>query len=303
MMTRRHFLVGAGATAASAIGISGYAFGVEPMMRLDVVEYVISPPGWPRDFPLTIALLADVHAIEPWMPPSRIADIVRFTNRLRPDLVLLGGDYECNLGPIKQMGRRVPMAACAAALAGLRAPLGIQAILGNHDVWRNRAGTLRTAFATNGIPILENRATRLEKDGRGFWILGLGDQIGYWTPDGFRPLDDLPGTLAQVTDDAPAILLAHEPDIFHDVPARIALTLAGHTHGGQVSLPLVGPLVVPSKYGRRYVYGHVSEKGRDLVVSGGLGLSTLPVRFGVPPEVVMIRLGQRSETSHAPLAA
>ena len=110
--------------------------------------------------------------------------------------------------------------------------------------------------------------------------------MGRW-----RGADDLPATLAALADDAPAILLAHEPDIFPRVPARVALTLSGHTHGGQVRLPGV-PLRVPSNYGARYAHGHVIEDGRHLIVSAGLGTSSLPVRFGVPPEVVLVELGQ-----------
>jgi uncharacterized protein len=100
-------------------------------------------------------------------------------------------------------------------------------------------------------------------------------------------VDDLEGTLAKVTDDAPVILLAHEPDIFPRVPARVSLTLSGHTHGGQVRLLGYSPMV-PSRFGNRFAYGHIVEDGRHLVVSGGLGCSILPVRIGVPPEIVMI---------------
>ena len=85
--------------------------------------------------------------------------------------------------------------------------------------------------------------------------------------------------------------MAHEPDIFPQVPERVALTISGHTHGGQVDLPFIGRLVVPSAYGQRYAYGHVVENGRNLIVSGGLGLSVLPVRLGVPPEIVLIEIG------------
>lgn len=108
---------------------------------------------------------------------------------------------------------------------------------------------------------------------------------------GFRyGIDDLPATLAMVDDDAPVILMAHEPDIFARVPARIALTLSGHTHGGQVRLFGWSP-IVPSRYGNRYAYGHVQENGRDLIVSAGLGTSKLPIRLGAPPEIVLIELG------------
>ena len=106
----------------------------------------------------------------------------------------------------------------------------------------------------------------------------------------FTGLDDLNATLAKVTDDAPVILMIHEPDAFTEVPSRVALTLAGHTHGGQVRIFGYSP-VVPSAYGNRFAYGHVVEDGRHLIVSGGLGCSVLPVRFGVPPEINLIELG------------
>ena len=87
------------------------------------------------------------------------------------------------------------------------------------------------------------------------------------------------------------ILLAHEPDIFTQVPARVALTIAGHTHGGQIRLPLIAPVWAPSEYGARFAYGHIVEGGRHLIVSGGLGCSKVPLRLGVPPEIVRIELG------------
>ena len=150
------------------------------------------------------------------------------------------------------------------------------------------------AFAANNLPLMENDVVRLEpKDGPAVWLIGLGDQLAHPLGRGnFRGEDDLPGTLARIPEDgAPIVLMAHEPDIFPQVPERVALTISGHTHGGQVDLPFFGRLVVPSAYGQRYAYGHVVEKGRHLIVSGGLGLSVLPVRLGVPPEIVLIELG------------
>jgi predicted MPP superfamily phosphohydrolase len=98
-------------------------------------------------------------------------------------------------------------------------------------------------------------------------------------------------TLAQVRTDDPVLLLVHEPDIFPRVPDRVALTLAGHTHGGQIRLPFIWPAFVPSKFGKRFAYGHIVEDGRHMIVSGGLGTSVVPARLGVPPEVVRIELG------------
>jgi predicted MPP superfamily phosphohydrolase len=142
------------------------------------------------------------------------------------------------------------------------------------------------------IPVLENDVVMLGAQGQRFWLAGLGDQLAHRLGHGhFRGVDDLPGTLARVSTDDPVVLLAHEPDIFPRVPARVALTLSGHTHGGQIRVPVIWPVFVPSKYGARFAYGHVVESGRHLIVSGGLGTSIIPARFGVPPEIVHIELG------------
>ena len=135
----------------------------------------------------------------------------------------------------------------------------------------------------------------LGKPGQRFWLAGLGDQIAYRLgPNHFRGVDDLPGTLGHVRSNDPVILLVHEPDIFTQVPARVALTLAGHTHGGQIKFPLMQPMWVPSEYGARFAYGHVVENDRHLIVSGGLGTSFVPLRLGVPPEILRVRLGGRA---------
>ncbi len=143
-----------------------------------------------------------------------------------------------------------------------------------------------------GIPCLENRAALLGEGEARFWIAGLGDQLAHRLGRGaHRGEDDLPGTLRQVTTDHPVILLAHEPDIFVKVPERVCLTLAGHTHGGQIRIPLIWTHFVPSRYGARFAYGHIVEGERHMIVSGGLGTSFAPVRLGIPPEVVHIEIG------------
>ena len=291
MLSRRRFLLKAGLATPFLSG--GYAFGVEPQ-RLVTTRYRISSGTWPSGLVLRIAVLADIHAINPWMSPAHIERIARATNALDPDVVLLAGDYEASM-PLYGVGSYVSMEDCARALSLLRAPLGVHAVLGNHDLGRRGKGgdNVRRAFAAHGIPVMENVAVRLEKAGRGLWLLGLADQ---WGGIHRRRLDDLPGTLAQMSDGSPAILLAHEPDIFAELPhldreRRIALTVCGHTHGGQVSFPFYGPRGVPSRYGRRFAYGHIVEDNRHLVVSGGLGMTGVPIRFGVPPEIVMITLG------------
>ena len=310
MLTRRLFLKLAGATVPGSFSLGGFAFGAEPF-RLRVQYYGLKPQGWPEGFRLRIAALADIHACRPWMTPDHIRHIVQRTNDLSPDLTVLLGDF-CTSQ--RFVSNRVEAEEWAEALTALSAPLGVHAILGNHDWWDDPEAQARghgpvrgrLALEANGIPVYENDVRRLRKEGRPFWIAGLGDQ-GALLPrngsgrGGRRGVDDLPATLRKVTDDAPVILLAHEPDIFPSVPDRVLLTLSGHTHGGQIRLFGYAP-VVPSRYGNRFAYGHIVEtrdsisgslasRPRDLIVSGGLGCSIMPVRFGMPPEIVVVELG------------
>lgn len=292
---------------AGGVGFGGYALA-EPF-RLAVTRHAVTPRNWPQGFKLRIAVIADLHVCEPWMPLARVEQIVARTNALAPDIVLLPGDFAPSARMTK-LARMVPHDLWANALAKLQAPLGRHAVLGNHDWWedvevqRRRAGPTASGEALKraGIPVLENDAVRLSKDRQAFWIAGLGDQWAFWPRRenykrflqrgkvDYEGVHDVAGTLAKVSDDAPVIMLAHEPDIFAEMPERVTLTISGHTHGGQVNLIGYRP-IVPSKFGSRYVYGHIVEGGRDLVVSAGLGVSGFPVRFGVPPEIVVIELG------------
>lgn len=298
MISRRRFLRGMTAFSGATFGVSGYAMAVEPM-SLGVTRYRVSPAGWPKGLNLRIAALADIHACEPWMTADRVADIAQRANDLRPDLIVLLGDYAA---AHKLVVKHVPEDAWAEALAVCRAPLGVHAVIGNHDWWDDKAAMAagkgpvagRIALERRGVPVYENDAIRLKKNGRAFWLAGLGDQMafaGRRRRMGLRGgTDDLPGTLAKVKDDAPVILLAHEPDIYPVVPNRVALTLAGHTHGGQIRMLGYAP-IVPSRYRGRYAYGHIVEQGRHMIVSGGLGCSIMPVRLGMPPEIVLVEIG------------
>ena len=284
---------------AVGAAVATYGFVLEPLWRLKVARYDLQPKQWPKGFKLTIAALADLHACRPWMDRERIESIVASTNALGADLIVLLGDY---VGGQRYLAEPVHSKEWSQALAGLRAPLGVHAILGNHEWWDDkavqRAGSGvpfgRRALEAVGIPVYENDAVRLSKAGQNFWLAGLGDQLAYLPSRKLRPqrrigVDDLSGTLAKVTDDAPVLLLAHEPDIAVRVPERVSLMLSGHTHGGQVRLFGWSP-VVPSRFGNRFAYGHVRERC-DLIVSGGLGCSIAPIRFGVPPEIVLVTLG------------
>ncbi len=298
-ISRRRFLKTLGASGAGTLAFgSGYGFAVEPLWRLEVTRYTVAPTRWPKALKLSIAVIADLHAGGPAMPLARIEAIVDATNALGADAIVLLGDFSASH---KFKTRVVAPRDWAQLLGGLKAPLGVHAVLGNHDWWDDLAAQRRLSgpvigrrvLEGVGIPVYENSVVRLAKNDHRFWLAGLGDQLAFIRgrrPGGrrnFRGVDDLAGTLSQVTDEAPVILLAHEPDIFPRVPDRVALTLSGHTHGGQVRLFGYSPMV-PSRFGNRFAYGHIVEEERHLVVSGGLGCSILPVRLGVPPEIVLV---------------
>ncbi len=287
-VTRRRLLTaGVGFAGLAASTTAVYAGAVEPE-GLIVTRYAPAPRTWPAGQKLTITAIADLHAGGPDMQIEHVREVVDRANALHSDLIVLLGDF---IAWYKFPFVRVPDPLWAAELKRLSAPLGAWAVLGNHDWWHGLPG-VRGALASAGIPILENDAVLLGPPRQKFWLAGLGDQLAYPIGRGrFLGVDDLPWTMTKIKTDDPVLLLAHEPDIFPRVPARVALTLAGHTHGGQVRVPLIWPLFVPSKYGARYAYGHVIEHGRHLIVSGGLGTSTIPARLGVPPEILHITLG------------
>jgi len=292
-VTRRRVLLSSVGVVAASLGTTTVYAAIEPE-GLVVTRYAPTPSGWPADRKLSIAVIADLHAGGPDMQLPHVRRVVDTANRLRPDLVVLLGDF---IASYKFAIKRVAAPLWAAELARLRAPLGTWAILGNHDWWHDLKG-VRTALADVRIPVLENDAVLLGAPGQKFWLVGIGDQLAHPLGHGrFRGVDDLKGTLAHVRTDDPVLLLVHEPDIFPRVPARVALTLAGHTHGGQIRLPLIWPAFVPSKYGARYAYGHVVENNRHMIVSGGLGTSIIPARLGVPPEIVHVELGAPASPS------
>jgi uncharacterized protein len=312
-LTRRRMLRGAGALAAAGLALGGYGFGVAPF-GIAITRYALTPPRWPSGFKLRIAALSDLHVCEPWTGVARLERIVAATNALEADVIVMLGDYMPGY-KIEQMGRAVPPAIWGPILGKLRAPGGVHAVLGNHDWWEDadaqRTGKGPTVahrtLGEAGIVVHENTAARIavrapSGPAQPVWIAGLGDQWAFFSgprstasgirnPNRYRGVDDFPTLRRAITDDAPAILLIHEPDFFgRTVDDRCALTLAGHTHGGQVRLGGYAP-IVPSRYGNRYAYGHIVEAGRHMIVSSGLGVSGLPVRLGAAPEIILIELG------------
>jgi uncharacterized protein len=258
-----------------------WGFWLEPQ-RLVVTRAELKLPGWPRELSgLKVALLSDLHIGSPFWDLPALDRLVERTNAEKPDLVLLAGDYQINDVP---GGVFVEAEGIARGLGRLRAPLGVYAVLGNHDWW-NEGERTRRAFEQNGVHVLEESVQRISHAGAAFYIVGLADQMT-------RPSAPK-ATCDNVPAGSPSLLLVHEPDVFESFPRlgmSPSLTLAGHTHGGQVWLPLLGRRVVPSEYGERYARGHVVENGRHLYVTSGVGTSVLPVRFLVPPEIAVLTL-------------
>jgi uncharacterized protein len=287
-VTRRRVLTGAAGLFGLSTAATGVYAGVIEPNGLTVTRYAPAPPGWPMGRKLSITVIADLHAGGPDMRLEHVRRVVDRASELQSDIVLMLGDF---IASYRFAIEHIPDPVWAAELARLKAPLGSWAILGNHDWWHDLKG-VRGALAGANIPILENDAVLLGPEGRKFWVAGIGDQIAIPLGHGkFRGVDDLPLMMSRITTDDPVLLMVHEPDIFPRVPERVALTLAGHTHGGQIRLPFIWPHFVPSRYGARYAYGHVVEDDRHLIVSGGLGTSIIPARLGVPPEIVHIELG------------
>ncbi len=289
-LTRRGLLKAGLALGGAGLivpGTAAYA-AAEAANDLIVTDYRPAPPNWPEAHRLRITVIADLHAGGPNMGLNRVRQVVDAAQALNSDLIVILGDFFATHPFVTE---RVPHPAWAAELGRLKARLGVYTILGNHDWWYDIDG-VRNALKGARIPVLENDAVLLDDSGRRFWLAGLGDQLAHRLgPGQFEGVDDLPGTLKRVTTGDPVILLAHEPDIFTEVPARVALTIAGHTHGGQIVLPFMPPLWTPSEYGARFAYGHIVEQGRHMIVSGGLGCSKVPLRLGVPPEIVRVTLG------------
>jgi predicted MPP superfamily phosphohydrolase len=259
-------------------GLVLWVFWLEPA-SLRNEEHDLRLSAWPTECDgIRIAVLADLHTGSPFHGLAKLEEIVTLALAAKPDLVLLAGDYVIH-GVVG--GRFTPPEDAAGRLARLAAPLGVYAVLGNHDWWLGPA-RVRHALESVGIPVLEDASTPLERGHCRFWLVGLSD---FW--EGAR---DLEKALRGVPESAPVVAFTHNPDIFPEGPSRVSLTIAGHTHGGQVYIPGLGRPIVPSQYGQRFAVGHIVEEGRHLFVSSGLGTSLLPVRFLVPPEVSVLRL-------------
>ena len=280
VFTRRNFLRLA---AGSAAGLAFYS-GEIARHEIEIVTRTITLSRLPDAFAgLRIVQISDFH-FEEFTEAFFLETVVRKVNALAPDLVVLTGDF-VSRGPLPRHIAAKMSYHCAGLLSQLTCPLRYS-ILGNHDCMVN-SRAVTDALVTHGIPVLANRCVPLERDGQRIWLAGIEDVLEQ------RP--DLAAALPahRNPDREPVILLAHEPDFADLVVGRqVALVLSGHTHGGQVRIPLLPPIHLP-EMGARYVEGFFRLSDHtQLYVNRGIGTVGLPFRLRCPPEITVITLAQ-----------
>jgi len=254
-----------------------YAVFIEPD-QLVVQRQAISLPHWsPALNHLKVAVITDLHVGCLSVPISKLRRVIAETNEQEPDLIVMLGDF------VASHGRRSALKPeeFAHELSALKSKYGVYAVLGNHDWWYN-GEEVRNELQRANIHVLENQSVQLRINDVSLWIAGLADQ---WTRS-----PNIPLAVKNVPVGSPCLMLMHEPDLLRDVPGSVSLSLAGHTHGGQVSLPIIGAPIVPTDLGNKFARGLIVEAEKHYFVSSGVGTSVIPVRFGVPPEVCILDL-------------
>ena len=275
----RTFLLVALSLFEAVYWLNVYAWLVEPNL-LVVRRVEIVSARW-HGAPLIIAAIGDTHVASPHVDVARIERVVRRVNALRPDLVVLLGDYAGSHEPeAARAGRqRSEVLGGVAAFAMLDAPLGVIGVIGNHDSWYGRE-SIAGAMEDAGVAALWNRNVVIARHGGDFAVAGLADE-DTGDPDFARALDGV--------ERMDTLVLSHSPDPFARMPNGPALMLAAHSHCGQVTIPFVGRPILPI-HNKRYACGLIQENGAALYVTAGIGTSKLPVRFLNPPEIVLITL-------------
>ena len=241
-----------------------WSFFIEPN-QLVVTNYSIKDENLKG---LKFVFVGDFH-IKP-NQHKRLTKVVDLINEQRPDLVLSVGDFVSG----HEANMTMLIEDITKELKKVKSKYGFYTVLGNHDWWQD-GNTITDVLNKNGIKVLANNSVKIDK----FYIAGVED-ITTREPNVYQALE---GTKS------PVILLSHSPDIFPKVPNNVNLTLAGHVHGGQVRLPLLGALIVPSEYRDKYSLGLIEENGKKMIVTKGIGNSILPIRFNCTPEIVVIK--------------
>ncbi len=264
----------------TAYWLNIYAWLIEPNL-LVVRRVEIVNADW-RGGALTVAALSDTHVGGPHVDSARMGRIVERVNQLRPELVVLLGDYAAFHQPEAERPpeERQEIIGGIATFAALRARYGVVAVLGNHDSWYNRA-SITAALQEAGVAALWNRHVVIRRSDGPLVIAGIADAMT-GEPNFADALDGAP-------EGADTIMLSHSPDPFAEMPRGPALMLAGHGHCGQVTIPFVGRPIVPLR-NKRYACHLIEEDGKRMYVTAGIGTSILPVRFLNPPEIVLITI-------------
>lgn len=269
------------AAAALVCLLALWSFGVEPRwiaartQSLQVAQWQ-GPPG------LKVAVASDWHFTRrPWWrvtTPARARALVEQINASQPDVVLIPGDLIAD-GDYLPEREATPEDDIAAVLGGLRARLGVYVVLGNHDWWHD-GPAFRAALMRRGLRVLDNEAVPLA--GTPLWVVGIGDH--------YTGHSDPARAMARLPPGAQALVLMHDPASFADLPPVQGLVVAGHTHGGQVSLPGYGALIVPGAAPRAWAYGWVQRGANRMYVTSGVGVSILPIRFNMRPEWMLFTI-------------
>ena len=274
-MNRRLFLrntAAAGAAVALPVAATGYGFAEATHLHID--RQTLTLPRLPAALRgKTVAFVTDIHR-GPFVSQADVANVVRTTMALAPDLIVLGGDYSHRDGKY--------IAPCFDLLAMLDAPLGVYGVLGNHD-YRHGLAESKSGMRAAKVTELTNRGVPLTLNGETLHLCGVDD---LW-----HGRVDVSAALAGVRPQDACLLVSHNPDVAETLTdRRVGLVLSGHTHGGQVVVPGYGAPLVPSRYGRKYAHGHCQAPETQVYVCAGTGMSVLPVRIGCRPEIAQITL-------------